>query len=293
MVKHVTDPGVVSVQARNVAFDFSASPVRWIGQDPFASHIASAIHFMLPEAERWLCETFSEALPLIEDEELRETVRGFIGQEAIHSQTHEDVLGDLFRAHGFDTAPMVSVAERLFGQIFNPRARSTATAQHRNLAARLAMAAGIESLTALVGDWVLSAPLEEFDADPALLDLFRWHGAEEVEHRMVAHDVAEYFGVGYAQRIGSMLIVYPTFFVLLARVAHDLIRQDPDLPDHSYIRTWIEYLRSSRRGTMLSPRRFGWNALQTLHPRFTPAWVGDTGKAVAYLATSPAARAAS
>ena len=288
-----THPGPVALHARKVAFDISATPVRWIGKDPVASHFASAINFMLPEAERWLCETFNEALPLIEDEELRATVRGFVGQEAIHAQTHDEVLSDLFRAHGFDTAPMVGVAVRLFQQVLGPRNLPTAAARHRHLVARLAMAGGIESLTAMVGDWILNAPMEEFDADPAILDLYRWHGAEEVEHRMVAHDVAEYFGVGYLQRTMSMLMVYPAFFLILARVARDLVRQDPSLPDHGYARMWVQFIRSGRRGTLPSLRLFGRNARLTMHPRFTPAWVGDTAQAVAYLAKSPAARAAS
>ena len=39
-----------------------------------------------------------------------------------------------------------------------------------------------------------------------MVDLFRWHGAEEVEHRSVAHDVAVYFHNSYLDRIRSMLV---------------------------------------------------------------------------------------
>ncbi|WP_257953339.1 metal-dependent hydrolase [Nocardioides sp. B-3] len=80
MPEKVTDPGVVALHARNVVFDVSRTPVQWIAKDAFASHLISAINFLLPEGERWFCETFNEALPLIEDEELREAVRGFIGR---------------------------------------------------------------------------------------------------------------------------------------------------------------------------------------------------------------------
>lgn len=293
MPEQLTDPGVVALHARNVAFDVSRTPVQWIRKDAFASHIISAINFLLPEGERWFCETFNEALPLIEDEELREAVRGFIGQEAMHAQAHDDVLGDLFRARGYDTAPMVAVAERIFQQMLGPRNLPTAAARHKHLAARLALIGGIEVFTAFLGEWVLSAPLEEYDADPVVLDLFRWHGAEEVEHRMVAHDVAEYFGVSYPQRAASVVIAYAGVLLLIARAAHDLVRQDPDMADHSYARIWFEFVRSGRRGTLPSVRRIGWSALQGLHPRFTPDWLGSTAQAVAYLAKSPAARAAS
>lgn len=292
MPRNLVDPGAVTLHARNVAFDVSRTPLRWIRKDVFASHIISAINFILPEGERWFCETFNEALPLIEDEDLLEAVRGFIGQEAMHAQAHDDVLGELFRAQGIDTAPMVEVAERVFQQILGPRDLPDAAARHRHLVARLALIAGIENITALLGDWVLSAPLEEHGADPVVLDLFRWHGAEEVEHRMVAHDVAEYFGVGYGQRVGSLGIAYAGFLLLILRVAHDLVRQDPDLPDHSYARVWWELVRAGQRGTVPSIARVTWSAVIALHPRFTPEWIGSTAQAVAYLAKSPAARAA-
>lgn len=293
MPEKLADPGVVALHARNVVFDVSRTPAQWIRKDPFASHIISAINFLLPEGERWFCETFNEALPLIDDGDLREAVRGFIGQEAMHAQAHDEVLGDLFRAHGFDTAPMIAVAERVFQQILGPRRLPTAAARHRHLVARLALIGGIETLTALLGDWILTAPLEEHDADPVILDLLRWHGAEEVEHRMVAHDVAEHFGVGYAQRAGALTIAYVGFLLLIARVAHDLVRQDPGLPDHSYARVWLQFVRSGRSGTLPSLGSIGRSALLGLHPRFTPEWLGSTAQAVAYLAKSPAARAAS
>lgn len=63
-----------------------------------------------------------------------------------------------------------------------------------------------------MGDWALNADLEKFGADPQMLDLYRWHGAEEVEHRAVAHEVATYFGVGYFRRCISMIITWPIFF---------------------------------------------------------------------------------
>lgn len=292
MARKLADPGTVALHARNVAFDVTRTPLQWIARDAFASHIISAINFVLPEGERWFCETFNEALPLIQDEELRAAVRGFIGQEAMHAQAHDEVLGDLFRAQGIDTAPMEAVAERVFQQILGRRDLPDAAARHRHLVARLALIAGIENITALLGDWVLSAPLEEYGADPVVLDLFRWHGAEEVEHRMVAHDVAEYFGVGYGQRVGSLAIGYAGFLLLLVRVAHDLVRQDPDMADHHQARIWWELVRSGQRGTVPSIAKVTWSAVIALHPRFTPAWIGNTAQAVAYLAKSPAARAA-
>ena len=55
---------------------------------------------------------------------------------------------------------------------------------------RLWLIAAIEHYTAVLGDFSLNCAWDDHDADPTIVDLFRWHGSEEVEHRMVAHDVA-------------------------------------------------------------------------------------------------------
>ncbi len=72
-----------------------------------------------------------------------------------------------------------------------------------HLIERLAIIAAVEHITAFLGDWVLNADgLDRAGIHPTMLDLLRWHGAEEVEHRSVAYDVMRYF-VASASRGGS------------------------------------------------------------------------------------------
>src|SRR5579872_5462491 len=42
-------------------------------------------------------------------------------------------------------------------------------------------------------------------ADPVMLDLLRWHGAEEVEHRALVYDVYQDLSGSYALRCAAML----------------------------------------------------------------------------------------
>ncbi len=56
-------------------------------------------------------------------------------------------------------------------------------------------------------------------ADPAMADLFRWHLAEEVEHRCVAYDLFEHlltnkFGF-YISRQAIMMAVFHYLFIFL------------------------------------------------------------------------------
>jgi predicted metal-dependent hydrolase len=98
------EPYGLVLQPRDVRFEWSGLPLRWIPGEPVASHVINVLHLLLPEGERWFVATFKQALPLIRDESLREDVLGFIGQEAIHAEAHEGVL-DYFTEHGLDPGP--------------------------------------------------------------------------------------------------------------------------------------------------------------------------------------------
>lgn len=62
------------------------------------------LHLLLPAGERWFIHVYRQVLPYIHDEQLRQDVIGFIGQEAVHSQAHDDVLPRL-RQLGLDPTP--------------------------------------------------------------------------------------------------------------------------------------------------------------------------------------------
>src|ERR1700756_2616888 len=87
-----TETGPIALQPRDVHFDWTGLTLRWIPDEPVASHTLSVLHLLLPEGENWFVEVFKRALPLIRDDALREDVLGFIGQEAIHAAPHQSVL---------------------------------------------------------------------------------------------------------------------------------------------------------------------------------------------------------
>ena len=68
---------------------------------------------------------------------------------------------------------------------------------------RKALASGTHALcaaehyTGVLGHWALNNSWDDMGVDPTLSDLYRWHGAEEVEHRHVSYNVAKYFGMDY------------------------------------------------------------------------------------------------
>lgn len=74
--------------------------MHWIPGDPFSTHTINVLHLLLPAGERWFVHVYKQVLPHIRDPRLRADVIGFIGQEAMHSQAHDEVLPHL-KARGW------------------------------------------------------------------------------------------------------------------------------------------------------------------------------------------------
>ncbi|MGN5237347.1 MULTISPECIES: metal-dependent hydrolase [unclassified Rhodococcus (in: high G+C Gram-positive bacteria)] len=287
-------PDRVLLHARDVHFDWSALPAHWVPGDPFSTHVLNVLHLLLPAGEEWFVETFEEALPHIHDEELREDVLGFIGQEAVHANAHRGVLEHL-HARGLDPTPFTDQIQWLFGRLLGPRPLTGLRAENY-LVERLAIIAAIEHVTAFLGDWVLNARgLDAAGTDPRMLDLLRWHGAEEVEHRSVAYDLMRYFDPSEARRLRTQIIVAPILTWLWIRGTRFLMSHDPELTDASarartpHVSDW---LAASRRGTMPGPSDLVRRLSRYFDRMYHPSREGSTAQAVRYLASSPAARGA-
>jgi predicted metal-dependent hydrolase len=289
-----TAPERVLLQARDVHFDWSALPAHWVPGDPFSTHVFNVLHLLLPAGEEWFVETFEEALPLIHDEGLRDDVLGFIGQEAVHANAHQGVL-DHLRAQGLDPTPFTDQVRWMFGQLLGPRPLTGLRAENY-LVERLAVIAAIEHVTAFLGDWVLNARgLDAAGTDPTMLDLLRWHGAEEVEHRSVAYDVMRYFDPGEARRLRTQIIVAPVLTWLWIRGTRFLMARDPrlaDAPAGARTPHVSDWLAASRRGTLPGPLDLVRRLSRYFHHTYHPSQEGSTAQAVRYLASSPAARGA-
>jgi uncharacterized protein len=284
------EPDRVALHARNVEFDWSRLPAHWVPGEPFATHMINVLHLLLPEGERWFVHVFKQALPLIKDDRLLEDVRGFIGQEAMHAESHQGVV-DHFNAHGVDTRPYVRQIAWLFRKVLGDR-DLTGKRREEWLIERLALVAAIEHYTAFLGQWVLDAKeLDDANADPTMLDLLRWHGAEEVEHRSVAYDLFMHVDGRYFRRVRTMLIAGPVLGWLWVRGTKYLMANDPALRHRAKPR-WRDWFRHGRRGLVPAPAEVLRAIPAYLKPSYHPSQHGSTSQAIAYLAKSPAAQAA-
>lgn len=287
----VHEPQDIEIRARDVSFDLSDTPLHWIPQEPVASNVLSVLHILVPEAERWFCATFAEALPYVKDEKLAREMRGFVGQEAMHAEVHDRAVGEFLEAHGINTGPYLRQSEYLFRKALGPLRSRSARARYNHLIQRLWLIAAAEHYTAVLGDFALNATWGEHNADPAMTDVLRWHGAEEMEHRNVAHDVANYFSTSYLQRSRAMALVAVALIPVLTRGIFLILREDSTV-NYSYPRFWFEYFRAARRGLLPGLWSLFSATFTYFRPSFHPEEVGSTAQAVAYLASSPGARSA-
>jgi uncharacterized protein len=286
------DPGPVQIQARKVHFDVADIGLHWIPGHPVASNMISLLNVVLPAAERWFVLTLNEALPLVKDPKLADDIRGFIGQEATHADVHEQVLHEYMVRNGVDPTPMLELVDYLFEKVLAPTTSADPKRRLNHLCDRLWLIAAIEHYTAVMGDFALNCAWDDHDADPTIVDLFRWHGSEEVEHRNVAHDIAMYFHDSYVDRIRAMVVAVVGIVMFFQRGIWQLIKADPTV-DIGWWKMQRLRMRDSKLGLLPKYRKlFGSNTLMYFRPGFTPEEMGSTAQAVAYLASSPAARAA-
>lgn len=286
-----TDPGKVELHARNVQFDLSQAPLHWIPGNPVASNFITVLNLLLPEGERWFVQTFNEALPMIKDDELAADMRGFIGQEAMHAEAHDRAVEEWLHRHGIDTTAYQKQMEWIFRRVLGPREDGTPEQRQKHLVERLWLIAAVEHYTAILGDFALNCTWAENGADPNMTDLFTWHGAEEVEHRAVAHDAAAYFTDSMLQRGRAMAIALPFLALLLVRGFRFIMNSDESV-HVGMIGKFAAYFRGSHIGVLPKIRRLLGATFSYFKPSFHPHDIGDTAQAVAYLASSPGARRA-
>lgn len=295
------------ISGRKVFFDFSKADLVWIPNDHFSSHLINGVNLLLPAGEFWFCRVFNKALPYITDPILKEDVVGFIRQEAIHANAH--VLGqDYLKSHQVDIEKIKELANTLFGTLLseNPLgipALKRESIEYPWLVLRVGVIAAIEHFTGILGQWCMdNKSWEEFNSDPVIADLFKWHLAEEVEHRTIAYDLFAHLVPNkytfYMYRQALMAIVFPLFIYLLIESGRSVAKHDLDLQMKKMVKKslirWLielEYVGHTKKNvpsfSFLTASTFRW-----MSPSFHPIHEGNTAQALAYLSQSPAVVAA-
>jgi predicted metal-dependent hydrolase len=287
------------IQPRKVKFEWLNTPIDWIPEQPFVSYFINEINMILPAGEFWFCRLYNKVLAQIQDEKLKHDVQAFIRQEAMHAQAHNSANKEYLSERQIDIQRNLELMDFLFGKLLADQPLGFSIPkplQHQWDLFRLGVVATVEHMTCVLGKYALyNTEWQKRGADAAMLDLVKWHGAEEIEHRTVAFDLYRHLGGGYLARYYLSVLVIIVVLGLWVDGAAHLMRQDPRFQSirPAVYKPWIwrEWYRISQQDNRLLPNPL-WlisQQLGYLMPWYDPVHEAQTEDAIAYLNQSPAA----
>ena len=214
---HLAD---MSIRPRDRRFGRgSATPRVWHGGRVEATAIYNALSTTFPLGEAFFVESvrqFRDGAP----PKLAEEIKAFTTQEAIHSREH-DAFNKRAQQSGYDLSKLEArVRERL------------AITKGRPPVASLAATMALEHFTAILAHELLADPRHLAGAERETAELWRWHAAEEIEHKAVAYDTWLHATRDWPRwkrwkvKAKVMLLVTRNFLVDRTAGAIELMRQD-------------------------------------------------------------------
>ena len=215
-----TTPANVQIKPRNRSHDIAqALEGEWLDNNAFLTAVFNGMSITFPAGEKFFIDSVRHFGNDIIDPTLKEHIRGFCGQEGFHRREHQRYNEALCATRGYDL-------EKLEGKM----TKRLAWAQ-KNLSPlqNLAITVAIEHFTAVLAELLLSSDSVMNKADPAMRDLWRWHAAEEMEHKSVAFDV--YRAVGGSESLRIAVMKRASFFIglELMRALLYILRKDGQL----------------------------------------------------------------
>ena len=199
---------------RKLEVDLSQGFARhWHGGDAFLSQYYNALSMSFPVGEQSFIDAVKGGLMLLNDlpdtpqnARLRLDAAQFIGQEATHRHVH-GLYNAQLEKQGLVNRWQHWATRRIdYGRKHNINARHL-----------LAITAAYEHCTAVFADGTLRYGSWFDAAEPRMAMVWRWHAAEETEHRAVAFDLYQATGGNYAWRMRWYLYVLVLFALDAAR----------------------------------------------------------------------------
>jgi len=213
-------PDDLTIVPRDIRFGREPARERWwLNGDPYATAFYNALSVTFPKGEAFFCESvraFSKGTP----PRLAGEIKAFITQEAIHSREHV-----AFNRHVVDQGYDIT---RLEADVERALELTRGRPPIGNLAATMAL----EHFTAILAHELIAHGRHLDGGEQQAVALWRWHAAEEIEHKGVAYDTwlhaTRHWSRWKRWKIKSlvMLKVTSTFLKARTRGMLDLLEQD-------------------------------------------------------------------
>jgi predicted metal-dependent hydrolase len=213
-------PADLSIRVRDRRFGRDARQERWwLNGDPFATAWFNALSATFPRGETLFVDAvkaFREGTP----PRLSSEIRAFVKQEVNHTREHLAFNRAAVDA-GYDLTEIDARVERLLADVYA-----------RPKIAWLAVTMALEHFTAMFAHEFLARPEHFVGADVEQAELWRWHAAEEIEHKGVAYDTWLHATKDWSRwkrwKVKSllMLVISKRFVTHRFRDAKELLAQD-------------------------------------------------------------------
>ena len=213
-------PADLAIRVRDRRFGRDARQERWwLAGDPIATAWFNALSATFPRGETLFIDAvkaFREGAP----PRLASEIRAFVKQEVNHTREHLAFNRAAVDA-GYDLAEIDARVERLLADVYA-----------RPKIAWLAVTMALEHFTAMFAHEFLSHPEHFGGAEHEQAELWRWHAAEEIEHKGVAYDSWLHATKDWSRwkrwKVKSllMLVITKRFVTHRFRDAKELLAQD-------------------------------------------------------------------
>lgn len=217
---------------RNLSFKLGKNRVHdWNGNGLHFTQFLNTLSIFFPAGERFFIDSVRNYRDQIDDPELKEAIRNFIGQEGLHSREHIEYNQALVDA-GLPVAKYEGYVKVLLDNLKKTLPHNT----------QLAATCALEHLTAVMAKALLENEHVLGGSDERYKALWEWHALEETEHKGVCFDVYEEVvgkGAGaYTLRVGAFVLANAIFWSLVIPYHVGMVRNRKKQWD---IKGWLKH----------------------------------------------------
>ncbi|MCB1146236.1 MAG: metal-dependent hydrolase [Leptospiraceae bacterium] len=202
----------------------SATPRYWFKGNALATHFNNAMHMVFPDGEQLFIRSVRAFANEIQDENLKERVKAFIGQEVQHGLEHKK-FWQILESQGLKPGDFAKWFNQLAFENFEPLGIKVF-----GKSGPLAVTAALEHYTAIMAEMAFQKDSELFEGLPEeMKNMLLWHAAEEIEHKAVAFDVLKKVDDSdYIKIMGMLVASAGLWFFVFSGMLH-FMRNDKEL----------------------------------------------------------------
>ena len=206
----------------------------WFDGNAAVTHAFNALSFLFPQGEKYFIDSARDVFAGLDEHarsRVEAEVKGFIAQESTHSHQHS-MYNAILQRQGYENVvhdlvdKLLTLSRRWFSALTN-----------------LAVVAGYEHYTAILGNYILNNPQIFGMANSDLALLWGWHSAEETEHKSICFDLYKAAGGGWLRRVSTFMVVSLEFGLLFGRVYISMLFRDGCLKPANIFPTMRQFIK--------------------------------------------------